>query len=167
MNETEMMKVRSLFLCLFGGLLGLVGCTVKRMPEGSLVRVELTRSGTMAGYEWYGCAEPDSTGVFVLRAMKENYGPLFQKQLSRETMNQFRQIIEDEKMFKYKESYRPKMEVLDGWGWSFRAKFSDGSSISSHGSNASPKGDGLARIQGLMAELIQDGIQVEFPEEEN
>ena len=167
MNETEMMKVRSLFLCLFGGLLGLVGCTVKRMPEGSLVRVELTRSGTMAGYEWYGCAEPDSTGVFALRAMKESYGPLFQKQLSHETMNQFRQIIEDEKMFKYKESYRPKMEVLDGWGWSFRAKFSDGSSISSHGSNASPKGDGLARIQGLMAELIQDGIQVEFPEEEN
>ena len=167
MNETEMMKVRSLFLCLFGGLLGLVGCTVKRMPEGSLVRVELTRSGTMAGYEWYGCAETDSTGIFVLRAMKESYGPLFQKQLSHETMNQFRQIIEDEKMFKYKESYRPKMEVLDGWGWSFRAKFSDGSSISSHGSNASPKGDGLARIQGLMAELIQDGIQVEFPEEEN
>lgn len=65
-----MMKVRSLFLCLFSGLLGLVGCTVKRMPEGSLVRVELTRSGTMAGYEWYGCAEPDSTGIFVLRAMK-------------------------------------------------------------------------------------------------
>ena len=162
-----MMKVRSLFLCLFGGLLGLVGCTVKRMPEGSLVRVELTRSGTMAGYEWYGCAEHDSTGIFVLRAMKESYGPLFQKQLSHESMNQFRQIIEDEKMFKYKESYRPKMEVLDGWGWSFRAKFSDGSSISSHGSNASPKGDGLARIQGLMAELIQDGIQVEFPEEEN
>ena len=99
--------------------------------------------------------------------MKESYGPLFQKQLSHETMNQFRQIIEDEKMFKYKESYRPKMEVLDGWGWSFRAKFSDGSSISSHGSNASPKGDGLARIQGLMAELIQDGIQIEFPEEGN
>ena len=167
MNETEMMKVRSLFLCLFGGLLGLVGCTVKRMPEGSLVRVELTRSGTMAGYEWYGCAEPDSTGVFVLRAMKESYGPVFQKQLSHEVMNQFRQVIEDEKMFKYKESYHPKMEVLDGWGWSFRAKFSDGSSISSHGSNASPKGNGLARIQGLMTELIQDGIQVEFPEEEN
>ena len=166
MNVTKMMKGKSIFLCLFGGLLGLVGCTVKRMPEGSLVRVEFSESGTMAGYEWYGCAEPDSTGTFVLRAMKETYGPLFQKQLSPEAMTEFRQIIEDEEMFKYKDSYRPKMEVLDGWGWSFRAKFSDGSSISSHGSNATPKGNGLARIRGLMSQLIEDGIQIEFPEEE-
>ena len=83
-----------------------------------------------------------------------------------EVMKRFRQIIEEEKMYKYKESYRPKLEVLDGWGWSFNAKFSDGSSIYSHGSNATPRGDGLARIQGLMHELIEDGVQIELPEEE-
>ena len=58
------------------------------------------------------------------------------------------------------------MQVMDGWGWSFSARFADGSSISSHGSNASPKGNGLGRIRGYMDELIQDGLQIEFPEEE-
>ena len=81
-------------------------------------------------------------------------------------MTHFRQIIEEEKMYKYKESYKPPFEVLDGWGWSFRARFSDGSSIYSHGFNAGPKDNGLARIRGYMEELVQDGVQVEFLEEE-
>jgi len=160
------MKNGGILFCLVTGLLGILGCEVKRMPEGDLVRVELTRSGTMAGYEYEGRVTQDSTGAFVLRAMKESYGPLFEKKLDMEVMKRFRQIIEEEKMYKYKESYLPRMEVLDGWGWSFKAKFSDGSSIYSHGSNASPSGDGLAKINGLMNELIEDGVQIETPEEE-
>ena len=69
-------------------------------------------------------------------------------------------------MYQYKEAYLPRIEVLDGWGWSFNAKFSDGSSIYSHGSNARPKGDGLGRIQMYMENLVEDGVQIEFPEEE-
>ena len=58
------------------------------------------------------------------------------------------------------------LEVLDGWSWTFRARFSDGSSIFSSGSNASPRGNGLGRIRGYMQELVQDGVQVEFLDEE-
>lgn len=148
------MKNGGLLFCLVTGLLGLLGCEVKRMPEGNLVRVELTRSGTMAGYEYEGRVGQDSTGAFVLRAMKENYGPLFEKKLDGEVMKRFRQIIEEEKMYKYKERYTPMMQVLDGWGWSFSAKFSDGSVISSHGENAGPRGDGLKRIRSYMQELV-------------
>ena len=149
------------------GLLGVLGCEVKRMPEGNLVRVELTRSGTMAGYEYEGRVKQDPTGAFVLRAMKESYGPLFEKKLDAETMKKFRQIIEENNMYKYKESYRPKFEVLDGWSWMFTARFSDGSKIYSHGFNAGPRDNGLGKIRGLMDELIQDGIQIEFPEDED
>ena len=56
------------------------------------------------------------------------------------------------------------MQVLDGWMWEFKAKFSDGTSIYSHGSNASPRGEGLARIRNLMSELAKEGVQIEESE---
>ena len=157
---------KGLFFCLIGGLFGMLGCALKKMPEGELVSVEYARHGTMARAEFEGCVERDSSGAFVLTAMKETYGPLFEKKVDTEMMKHFRQIIEDEKMYQYKESYRPMLEVLDGWSWTFRARFSDGSSIYSSGSNASPKGDGLRRIRDYMQELVQDGVQVEFLDEE-
>lgn len=160
------MMRKGLFFCLVGGLFGVLGCALKKMPEGELVSVEFSRHGTMARAEFEGRVEQDSTGAFVLTAMKETYGPLFEKKVDTEVMKRFRQIIEEEKMYKYKESYQPSFEVLDGWGWSFRARFSDGSSIYSHGSNASPGDNGLSRIRGYMQELVQDGVQVEFLDEE-
>ena len=159
------MRRKGLFMCMVSVLLGLLGCSLKKMPEGELVRVEFTRSGTMAGYEYEGRLKKDSTGDFVLRAMKEPHGPLYEKKLNSETMNKFRLIIEEEKMYKYKEVYTPMMHVLDGWRWSFVAAFSDGTVISSHGSNASPRGNGLQRIRGYMQELVMDGELVESPEE--
>lgn len=160
------MMRKGLFFCLVGGLFGVLGCALKKMPEGELVSVEYSRHGTMARAEFEGRVERDSSGAFVLTAMKETYGPMFEKHVDAEVMKHFRQIIEEEKMYKYKESYKPPFEVLDGWGWSFRARFSDGSSIYSHGFNASPGDNGLARIHGYMQELVQDGVQVEFLEEE-
>ena len=136
------------------------------MPEGELVRVEFSRDVSAERPQFEGRVEQDSTGTFVLRAMKENGGPLYEKKLDAEVMQRFRQIIEEEKMYKYKERYRPMAQVFDGWSWSFSADFSNGSSISSHGSNASPKGDGLRRIWDYMQELVQDGVQIEFFEEE-
>lgn len=153
-GSKQMTMRKGLLFCLVGGLFGVLGCAMKKMPEGELVRVEFSRHGTMARAEFEGCVEQDSTGAFVLRAMKETYGPLFEKRLDAETMNRFRQIIEEEKMYKYKERYTPMMRVLDGWRWSFSAKFSDGSVISSHGENAGPRGDGLKRIRSYMQELV-------------
>lgn len=157
---------KGLFFCLVGGVFGMLGCALKKMPEGELVSVEYSRHGTMARAEFEGNVEQDSTGAFVLTAMKETYGPLFEKKVDTEVMRHFRQIIEEEKMYQYKESYRPTLEVLDGWSWSFGAHFSDGSSIYSHGSNASPGDNGLSRIRGYMQELVQNGVQVEFLDEE-
>lgn len=162
----KIIKRKGLIACLLSSMFGLLGCSFKTMPEGELVSVEYTRSGTMAGYQYEGRVEKDSTGAFVLRAMKEEYGPLFEKKIDIQTMNRFRQIIEEEKMYRYKEVYRPVFEVLDGWSWTFVSKFSDGSKIYSHGNNASPDDNGLSRIKSLMKELIEDGVQIETPKEE-
>ena len=161
------MKRMGIITCMIGGLFSLIGCSMKSMPEGELVKLRFVSSGTMARPKFEGTIEKDSSGVFVLKAMKENYGPMFEKRITKENMAHFRQIIEEEKMYKYKEAYRPLMQVLDGWGWSFNAKFSDGSWIDSHGSNASPSGNGLGRIEGYMNQLIQDGVQIEFLPEDD
>ena len=159
------MKRNCLLFCLLGSLFGLICCSVKKMPEGELLSVEFARSGMRAGYEYEGRVEKDSTGVITLTAMKEPYGPLFEKRLSSNDLQKFRQIIEANKMYKYKDSYRPMVRVLDGWSWSFTAVFSDGTSISSHGSNAGPSGDGLQEIRELMQELIKDGVEIDTEDE--
>ena len=129
---------------------------MKKMPEGELVRVGYSRHTTAATAEFEGRIGKDVNGAFVLQAMKESHGPLYEKRVDAEVMQQIREIIREERMYRYKEHYLPKLHVLDGWQWSFSATFSDGTTISSSGSNARPHDDGLDRIRTLMEELIQD-----------
>ena len=151
---------KGIFACLVGSLLSLAGCTPKKqMPAGELIKLSYTRNEMTAGYRYEGRVQQDSTGVFVLSAMKEEYGPLFEKRIDAGVMKKFRQIIEEERMYAYKESYEPLTNVSDGSMWHFDAVFSDGSIISSQGHNARPDGDGLLRIKAYMMELVEDGVQ--------
>ena len=59
-------------------------------------------------------------------------------------------IIEEEKMLDYGVSYEPEIQPLDGYAWSFAARLADGRSVSSHGHNAEPGGEGLNKIQKLL-----------------
>ena len=139
--------MKKLIFCMIAGIMSLIGCGTPE-PTGELLSVDYTHSGTMAGYIYEGRVKQDSNGNYVLTAMKENYGPLFQKQISKEAVDSFKQIIIEEKMYKYKEHYTPRMEVLDGEGWHFAAKFSDGTRIYSSGSNEdgiSPQSSPTAR----------------------
>lgn len=158
--------MNKLMFCMIAGILSLIGCGTPE-PTGELLSVDYTHSGTMAGYIYEGRVRQDSNGNFVLTAMKENYGPLFQKQISKEAVDSFKQIIIEEKMYKYKEHYTPRMEVLDGEGWHFAAKFSDGTRIYSSGSNAWPRGNGLGRIQGYLLKLIADADTIVEESEED
>ena len=157
--------MKKYMICMIAALTGLVGCGAQ-VPEGDLLSVEYTESGTMAGYIYEGRMKQNPDGTFILKAMKENYGPLYQKQISKEAADTIRQIIIEEKMYKYKEHYRPKLEVLDGYGWHFQATFSDGTRIYSSGSNAWPRGNGLGRIQGYLQRLIADADSIVEEKEE-
>jgi hypothetical protein len=66
----------------------------------------------------------------------------------------------EEKMYGYKESYSPIFKVLDGYSWHLRVRFSDGTSISSGGSNARPEGDGLKRLENYLNQLIADADSI-------
>lgn len=137
------------------GILALVSCGTKA-PEGELVSLEYTVQGTMAGYQYEGRFSQGGDGGFVLTGMKETYGPLFRKKIGKVEVEQFRQIILEEKMYEYKSHYRPFFDVRDGTNWTFRARFSDGSTIFSHGMNAYPKGNGLKRVRELFTSLVID-----------
>ncbi|MBQ7685598.1 MAG: hypothetical protein IJT28_00015 [Bacteroidaceae bacterium] len=158
--------VLSIIVPIFGLLMAWVSCVTKKMPEAELVGIRYSNMGMIARPIYEGEMIKNEDGEMVLRAMKESYGPLFEKRLTKEEVQHFREIIEEEKMYAYKERYLPSVTVFDGEMWGFDADFADGSSIGSHGSNAWPKGNGLGRIRSYMEELVQDGVQIEFPEEE-
>lgn len=72
-------------------------------------------------------------------------------------LDKARGIIEEAKMYEYEPSYSPSFEgrILDGYSWSFSATFEGGGRLYSHGSNASPKGDGLHRIEKLFQDAAR------------
>ena len=125
--------MKKFLFCMIGTMMSLLCCGTKA-PEGQLVLLEYTKSGTMAGYEYFGRVE------------------------------KLKQIIVEEKMMKYKEHYRPVFEVLDGYMWHFEATFSEGARVYSSGSNARPGGDGLKRVREYLTELVADATKTVDPE---
>ena len=125
-----------------------------KMPEGELVKVEYTEHGTMAGYRYYALVERQEDGTVIVKAQREKYGEIIEKKVKAETLADLRAIIKEYKMYKYKEYYLPPFQVLDGYSWSFSAKFSNGESISSGGSNARPRGEGLGALHEYMISLV-------------
>ena len=133
--------MKKCLVLMIGALLSLLSCSMKG-PEGDLVSLEFVSNGTRFGTEFEGHVVAD--------------GPLFRKKIGKEEMATFKKIILDEKMYKYKEHYRPLFQVKDGHSWRFSAKFSDGSTIHSTGENSKPGGNGLSKIQGYLYDLIAD-----------
>ena len=150
--------MKKCLVLMIGALLSLLSCSMKG-PEGDLVSLEFVSNGTRFGTEFEGHVVAGSNGTFTLTAMKMNYGPLFRKKIGKEEMATFKKIILDEKMYKYKEHYRPLFQVKDGHSWRFSAKFSDGSTIHSTGENSKPGGNGLSKIQDYLSDLIADATE--------
>ena len=143
-------------MSLLTGLLGtLSGCMSHQgMPTGELISVEYTENGTRAGNKYYGSVERQENGTVILKAMKQNYDSIIEKKVDAEVLTHIQNVIKEHKMYKYKEKYRPILQVLDGYSWSFEAKFSDGQKIYSSGFNARPHDDGCEIIQAYMIELV-------------
>ena len=146
----------SLLTTLLGSLCG-CGFFAK-MPTGALLELEYSKHGSRGGTEYMTQVKRMENGDMVLRAMQKEDGPLMEKTLTAEEVKGFVQIIEEEKMYKYKERYNPIFDIKDGRSWTFRARFED-DYIYSHGYAASPSGDGLERIMGYSQKLVEHGAQ--------
>ena len=157
------MKTRKIVTGLLASMLGtLTACgQLATMPEGKLLNVEYTESGTMAGFQFEGRVNTGKNGVVRMEVSSESYGPVVKKKVNANVLDDLRKIIEEEKMYAYKENYQPSFEVLDGESWYFNAAFENDKYISSGGSNAWPAGDGLKRIKGYLQSLIGDSKPAE------
>lgn len=77
-------------------------------------------------------------------------------------------IFYSEKMYKYEDSYRTKIEILDGDSWSMEVKMEDGTYKSSGGYCAWPDGNGLKMVYAYLQSLADRGyreIQPGMPED--
>lgn len=67
------------------------------------------------------------------------------------------EIVRTTKLYKLQESYRPAMQVLDGYRWSLEILYPD-DSIYSHGSNARPSSDlreGIEKINEYLESIVE------------
>ena len=163
------MTKKTLLCACVGGLMGLMAsCGAKaQMPEGKLLRLEYRRSGSMAGFEYFGRVTTMKDSTIVLYAMRQEMGPLYRVNVDARAMDRLCEIIKEEKMYKYKQHYDPPVQVLDGYTWLFSAEFAGNQSIYSGGSNALPGGDGLERIRDLFKELVKSDAAEEIPAEDS
>lgn len=84
-----------------------------------------------------------------------------------ELLKEAEKIILEEKMLEYGVSYSldPSIEILDGSSWHFDARFTDGRSVSSHGHNAEPNGNGLPRMRTLLLNKAIELMNVKYGNE--
>lgn len=58
-------------------------------------------------------------------------------------------------MYKYKKSYQPEVQVMDGSHWELEIKYDDGRIISSHGSNSNTSDNGIEIINKIIEQAIK------------
>lgn len=106
-------------------------------PEGAIKSYEYSYSGTMAfPIDFYRLTILEDGTVELGYSHDENDIHLFR--VTEEAPAKIAEIAEKSSLYKIKSSYRPKLEVLDGYGWHMYIRYEKGS-ISSGGSNAWPK----------------------------
>ena len=125
------------------------------MPEGSITGYEYVYSGTMAHPIKYYKVERDADGVLGLH-FSEYTPEVTVYRVPEETLAFIDSVVREAKLYKLSTSYRPTVEILDGYGWYLCISY-EGGNISSGGENAYPPKNldaGIDRINNHLQELL-------------
>ena len=129
------------------------------MPQGRLLSVSYNYQGMMMeSIRNKELTRKDGTPTIKFEFVGEER----QFTVSDTLFDAARAIIEEEQMYNYRGYYslgKMGLEVLDGYNWSFDATFEGDESISSGGSNNSPGGDGLHRIDKLLFDTAVQSLK--------
>lgn len=148
----------SLFIPLFGLVhgIGVKATGRNEKPQGELESYEYSYS-TMARFPHrYYQVKRDGTGMLCLYFSKDLEEDICVIQAPDDALEHIAGIVREYRMHKLRGSYRPRMEVLDGYAWHCSLRFSEGH-ISSGGSNAGAQGKpgaGLHAINSYITSLI-------------
>ena len=106
-------------------------------PDGASTSYEFKYSGTMMYPITFYEVKRDSTGAVRIAYIEHNGSDVIVIPGPEDIFERIDQAVAQYKLSKLKNSYWPRMEVLDGYGWHVRIRFQH-NSIYSGGSNAWP-----------------------------
>ena len=106
-------------------------------PDGASTSYEFTYSGTMMYPIKYYEVKRDSTGAVRIAYLEHNGTDVIVIPGPEDIFDHIDRAVAQYKLHKMKNSYWPRMEILDGYGWHARIRFQH-NSIYSGGSNAGP-----------------------------
>ena len=134
------------------------GCGVFGAPkfyDKTPVSYEYTYSGTMAHpIDWYSVKTEEGS---VIISYSHHSPEITVIKAPDDLLEKIGAIARDAKLFKLKPGYRPKLHVLDGYGWDMLIRYPE-DYISSGGSNAWPSGKlrgGIKAINQLIKDVIE------------
>jgi hypothetical protein len=131
------------------------------MPKGKLLGLEYNFSGMrIEQFSDFNLQRKEKGHKATMKF--RHYNKEVEYEVSDTLLDAAKRIIEEEKMYEYGVSYSwevPNGErILDGYYWHFYALFENKDTISSTGSNASPSGEGLHRINALLSTAAKQCI---------
>ena len=126
-------------------------------PEGPVVSYEYSYDGTMMYPLEFICVERSGSGTLQL-LYSGGGAEITVYSLPEEAPERIGALAAEYKLHRLKESYRPRMRILDGYMWHCRIRYGKGV-ISSRGSNARPPRalkDGIDAINAYLREQTRE-----------
>ena len=124
-------------------------------PEVKLVRYDYVRYGMMshpeAVYRVY--LQPDGKAMLQHNFTQERDEVEIPIPVS--VLDSIKSLMWKHKMYNYKSQYTSLWRVLDGYRWSYAAKFEDQTEFTSSGDNSYPEDDGFREIHALLNTYIE------------
>ena len=128
-------------------------------PEGAVKAYEYSYSGTMAfPIDYYKLSMLEDGTVQLGYSHDDN--DIHLVRVPKEALSKVARIAKEYSLHKLKRSYRPRMEVYDGYGWHVYIDYEKGG-ISSGGTNAWPKKEldqGINCINSYLDSLFKAAV---------
>ena len=132
-------------------------------PEGAVVSYEYSYSNTMMYPVTFYRVDRDSTGTVRISWSKDNEPDITVIRGPEDLLEKIGAIAAAHKLHRLKNSYWPRMEILDGHGWHMYLRYAK-NSTSSGGSNAWPPEkllNGISSINGCLRGLIDASTEAD------
>ena len=125
-------------------LLSIFGKSAAEPQQGPVTYCKYRESGMRAAVEYIYEQKEDGTCTLSL---KENWSDeITTLNVPASVGEELWQIAQKYNMCKYKDSYTPRMRVLDGTMWHLEMKFTQGKNLYTSGENAWPSGGGIHKL---------------------
>ena len=141
-------------------------CVTQNTDSGGGAKMEAVRKVIILSYHktdgrrypqaWYDFQLEKDGRYMLINSTNRSPKEALRAEVPAYVADSLAQIVREEKMAKYKESYTHPHKILDGTSWSLYVRLDDKTSFSSSGYMAWPKGDGLERLNSYLGNLWKE-----------